>query len=84
MVPEPTVMDNASALFTLPGRVINSSPNQFPCFSFSEAPTLLMNDSLKLAAEMQHPAPRSAFLMPSHALTISQTQNRVPEDGVDR
>lgn len=84
MVPEPSVMDSSSALFTLPGRVINSPSNQFPCFSFSDAPTLLMNDSLKLAAEMQHPAPCSAFVMPSHALTVSQTQNRVPEVGADR
>lgn len=48
------------------------------------APTLLMNDAPKLAAEMQYLAPRSAFVMPSHALAISQTQNRVPEDGADR
>lgn len=77
-------MDSFSALFTLPGRVINSPFNQFLCFSFSDAPTLLMNDSLKSAAKTQRPAPCSAFVMPSHALTISQTQNRVPEDGADR
>jgi hypothetical protein len=76
-------MDSSSALFTLPGRVINSPSNQYPCFSFSDVPTLLMNDSLKSAGKMYHPASRSAFVMPSHALTISQTQNRVPEDGGD-
>lgn len=48
------------------------------------AATLLMNDVPKLAAEMQYLAPRSAFVMPSHALAISQTQNRVPEDGANR
>lgn len=48
------------------------------------AATLLMNDAPKLAAEMQYLAPCSAFGMPSHALAISQTQNRVPEVGADR
>lgn len=72
------MMDSFSALFTLLGRVINSPSNQLPCFLFSDAPTLLMNDSLKSAAKRQHPAPRSAFVMPRHALAISPTQNRVP------
>ncbi|KAL1788045.1 hypothetical protein HispidOSU_012639, partial [Sigmodon hispidus] len=48
------------------------------------AATLLMNDFSKFAAKIQRPASCSAFVMPSHALTISQTQNQVPEDGADR
>lgn len=58
MVPDPTVMDSSSVLFTLLGRVINSPSNQVRCFSLSDAPTLLMNDSLKLVAKNStlHPA----------------------------
>ena len=78
VAPEPTVMDSSCVLFTLPGRVINSPSNQVRCFSLSDAPALLMNDSRKLAAQTEQAAPRSAFVMQSHALTISQTQNRVP------
>lgn len=73
VMPDPTVMDSSSVLFTLPDRVINSPSNQFQCFSFLDVPTLLINDSLKLAAKTQRTAPRSAFVMPSHALTVSQT-----------
>lgn len=84
VVPDPTVMDSSSVLFILPDRVINSPSNQFPCFSFSDAPTLLMSGLLKRVAKKQNAAPHSAFVMPSHALAISQTQNRVPDYGVER
>lgn len=68
VVPGPAVMDSSSVLFTLLGRVINSPSNQVPCFSLSYAPTLLMNDSLKLVAKnsMLHPAlPLLCKVMPS-------------------
>lgn len=87
VVPEPSVMDSPSVWFTLPDRVINPPPNQSPCFSFSVAPTLLMKDVLELVAQRQQAAPRSAFVMPSHALATSRTQTRFPrtawrDDGV--
>lgn len=87
VVPDPTVMDSASVLFTLPGRVINSPSNQVQCFSLSAAPVLLMNDSPKLVAKTQHAAPCSAFVMQSHALAIFQHKIEFPrlawiDDGV--
>lgn len=79
-VPAPTVMDSSSILFTLPGRVINSPSNQVHCFSLSDAPTLLMNDSLKLAAEVRsrlHSAlPLLCKVMPSH-LPNTKSSSRV-------